>query len=194
MARTLACGGELHGLQSETVNGREQGACGVAAARGMQCGKGMWPEADEKQTGYGQKAGSNEECAAGARTAGRRGRPRTGQRDLAEKFACQGEIDRSGCEDLANAFEMFRSFQKEKGGSLPINEGATPDLLLRRRDCAVFNYYLKLLAEEGRSYDSVRCGLAEGKPAFEGSGIQQKSHIQIAIRNDTCIPGLFIPR
>lgn len=96
--------------------------------------------------------------------------------------------------ELPEAFEIFRSSRKKNGGNLPVNEGATPDLLLRRRDCAVFNYYLRSLAEKGRSYDSVRCGFGEGSPAFEGSGIQQKSHIQIAIRNDACILGLFIPR
>ena len=34
----------------------------------------------------------------------------------------------------------------------------------------------------------------EGKDAFEGSGIKEKSHIQICVRNTDCIKGYFLPR
>ena len=30
------------------------------------------------------------------------------------------------------------------------------------------------------TYDTVRCGFVEGPPSFEGNGIRQQSHVQIA--------------
>jgi hypothetical protein len=36
--------------------------------------------------------------------------------------------------------------------------------------------------------------LTEGGPAFEGSGLHAKTHIQICIRNMNCIKGFFLPR
>lgn len=47
---------------------------------------------------------------------------------------------------------------------------------------------------EDHLFDSVRGVFIEGGPAFEGSGIFEKSHIQICVRNPNCIPGFFRPR
>lgn len=106
---------------------------------------------------------------------------------------CFDLMDTRFTTELGKAFEMFRRSHVLHHHELPVNSGATPDQLLRRRDCAVFNFYLKLLAEVGTHYDSVRCGFTEGAPAYEGSGILQKSHIQISVRNDACILGVFNP-
>jgi hypothetical protein len=43
-------------------------------------------------------------------------------------------------------------------------------------------------------FDSVRGVFTEGGPAFPGSGIQEKNHIQICIRNSNSIKGFFLPR
>ncbi|GAA3912214.1 hypothetical protein [Chitinophaga oryziterrae] len=43
-------------------------------------------------------------------------------------------------------------------------------------------------------FDSVRGAFMEGGPAFKGSGISKKSHVQIAVRNPNCIKGFFLPR
>jgi len=55
------------------------------------------------------------------------------------------------------------------------------------------NYYLDSFEPRGIGYDSVRCGFVEGEPAFEGSGIHQQSHVQLAVRNPGCIVGTFRP-
>ena len=95
--------------------------------------------------------------------------------------------------ELNRAFDLFCASQLLDGQTIPINSGITDDRLLRRRDCAVLNFYLDRLATV-TPYDSVRCGFTEGDPAFEGSGIHAKSHVQVAIRNEACILGLFKPR
>jgi hypothetical protein len=64
-------------------------------------------------------------------------------------------------------------------------------------DCAVLNLYLKAQVQdpdEPRRFDSIRCGFVEGEPAFEGSGILKQSHVQLAVRNPTCVLGVFRPR
>jgi len=62
-------------------------------------------------------------------------------------------------------------------------------------DCAVINWCLDFLElEEKQHYHTVRCLFSEGTPAFEGSKIQAKSHIQIAIRDEAATFGYFKPQ
>ena len=95
--------------------------------------------------------------------------------------------------DLARAYVLFKKANRAAKLPLPKNEGRTPDRKLRRRDCAVLNFYLKRLGERGVAYDSVRCAFVEGGRAFPGSGIFEESHVQICIRNPACIVGVFRP-
>jgi hypothetical protein len=108
---------------------------------------------------------------------------------------CFDLMDTRCTAELNDTFESFRATYERNGWPLPVNGGAPPDLLLRRRDCSVINFYFDTFRETGRvPYDSVRCGFTEGSPAFEGSGISTKSHVQLSIRNQACILGLFQPR
>jgi hypothetical protein len=89
---------------------------------------------------------------------------------------------------------MLKELHAKSSKPLPENGGKSPDKLLRHRDCAVLNFYLTWLPETGASsYDTVRCGFVEGPPAYEGSGIQHQSHVQIAVRNPACVVGVFRP-
>ena len=61
-------------------------------------------------------------------------------------------------------------------------------------DCAVIETLHELVVGDGRTpFDSVRCAFEEGKPAFSGSAIRDKTHVQICIRNIDCIKGYFLP-
>jgi len=107
---------------------------------------------------------------------------------------CFDLMDTRFTSELPIAFLRFKTWQSLRGLPVPRNLGATPDKLLRRRDCAVLNCYLRELEDDGvASYDTVRCCFTEGAPAFEGSGIQQESHVQIAVRNPACVMGVFRP-
>lgn len=106
---------------------------------------------------------------------------------------CYDLMDTRFTDELPIAFDLFRKVHEQTGKPLPENRGRTPDMLLRNLDSAVLNFYLGWLATNGRSYDSVRCGFVEGPPAFEGSGIRHRSHIQIAVRNPACVVGVFRP-
>ena len=103
-------------------------------------------------------------------------------------------MDTRFTEELPLAFEMFKKHHRRTGRPMPKNSGKTPDKFLRRRDCAVLNYYLDELHHiGGETYDTVRCGFVEGAPAFQGSGIRHQSHVQIAVRNPACVVGVFRP-
>ena len=103
-------------------------------------------------------------------------------------------MDTRFTDELPSALEMLKKLHEAQQRPLPENAGQTPDKLLRRRDCAVLNFYLSWLAQDrGDAYDTVRCGFVEGPPAFEGSGIRHRSHVQIAVRNPACVVGVFRP-
>ena len=64
--------------------------------------------------------------------------------------------------------------------------------LLRRRDCAVIEMLHRLREERAEeSYDSVYGVFDEGKPAFNGAGFREKTHIQLAVRKTANIVGYF---
>jgi hypothetical protein len=106
---------------------------------------------------------------------------------------CFDLMDTRFTEDLARGYELWAAAMRKVGLPLPRNEGATPDKLLRHLDCAVMNWYLGRAARKGRAYDTVRCGFVEGPPVYDGAGIHQQSHVQIAVRNPRCVIGVFRP-
>lgn len=76
--------------------------------------------------------------------------------------------------------------------NIPNNEG---ELLLRNLDCAVIQTVHQMNKDLNRqNYDSVRGVFFEGNDLYPNAGFKEKNHIQIAIRNQNCIKGFFIPR
>lgn len=94
--------------------------------------------------------------------------------------------------------------------TLPKNENIPSDQhgqkLLRNLDCALIEHmheYLEMIAKADLEqhgltnivpFDTIRCAFSEGGPLFEGSLFLDRSHIQICVRNLTCIKGFFHPR
>ena len=105
---------------------------------------------------------------------------------------CFDLLDTRFTADLREAFPKWRDALMTTGADLPVNTGTS--MALRKRDCAVLNWYLDLAEQAGTTYDTVRCAYLEGPPAFDGSGIHMDTHIQIAVRNPACILGVFNPR
>ena len=105
---------------------------------------------------------------------------------------CFDLLDTRYTTDLGLGFELWRSILEEQGTEPPENTG--PEKRLRRRDCALINWYLTRLEGKGNGYDTVRGAFLEGTPAFPGSEILRESHVQIAVRNPACIIGVFRPR
>jgi hypothetical protein len=75
------------------------------------------------------------------------------------------------------------------GEKLPENK---PDLLQRNLDCALIQWIHEIRAQASEPpIDSVRGVFIEGAPIYPSSGFYDRTHIQIAIRNPSCIKGVF---
>jgi hypothetical protein len=112
---------------------------------------------------------------------------------------CLDLLDTANTRLLGRWFAKFRLFFQQKEIKMPRNQDAAGtrfgDKLLRYRDCAVIDYTLRKVAQvEGIEYQTVRGVFIEGKPAFPGSKIALKSHIQIAVKDPACIVGVFEPK
>ncbi len=111
---------------------------------------------------------------------------------------------------ISDCYKLMYDDFKTSNKTLPANRNIpndeNKDMVIRELDCAVIEYlHAKIdyqisndIRENGfsdyRHFETVRGIFTEGGPAFEGAGIQSKSHIQICIRNLNCIKGFFIPR
>ncbi len=100
-----------------------------------------------------------------------------------------------GCtQALSKAYEMLKLETETTGTKLPQNGGKT-DKPLRRLDCAVIERLHKMNRDLNRQeYDSVRGIFMEGDAIYPDSGIREKTHIQICVRNPNCIKGYFSPK
>lgn len=103
---------------------------------------------------------------------------------------CFDLLDTQATSILSSAFEEFQQLLSDEGKQIPKN---SEDELKRKRDCALLNYLMELFSKYGVPYQTVRGVFTEGPPAFEGSGIRLKSHVQIAVRDPSCILGYFRP-
>lgn len=111
---------------------------------------------------------------------------------------CLDLLDTANTRLLRHAYAEFRHSMRRNGIPMPRNRDAPGtrqgDRVLRFRDCAVIDFTLSGLAEVGpNEYQTVRGVFVEGEPAFPGSKVALKSHIQLAVRDSTCILAFFRP-
>ncbi len=109
---------------------------------------------------------------------------------------CLDLLDTANTRLLQKRFVNFRRFLREN--KLPMPQNRNPqgegwrDKALRFRDCAVIDFTLsRLFQNEGIKCQTVRGVFLEGGPAFPGSKIMLKSHIQIAVLDPQCITKIF---
>jgi hypothetical protein len=114
-------------------------------------------------------------------------------------------LDLTDIQDTQRLEPVYRSMEQDyrrQDKPMPSNKAAfrgDGDFLLRDLDCALLNFLndqtdAVLAPPEQRFYhQTVRGAFHEGQPAFPGSGLKLKTHIQIAVRDSTCIMGYFKP-
>jgi hypothetical protein len=94
-----------------------------------------------------------------------------------------------GIEWVRVAYDHLAQNLSTSGDRLPVNN---PDGLRRNLDCAVITSLHKILENQGeRPIDTLRGVFIEGEPLYPGAGFYAKTHIQIVVRNPTCIKGVF---
>lgn len=111
---------------------------------------------------------------------------------------------------LQDNYKVMELKHQNSGMPLPRNKDLPHDKhfdrILRELDCATIEFMHREIAKkiqleekemgvgDRKMFDSTRGVFTEGGPAFTGSGLFAKSHIQICIRNLNCIKGFFLPR
>lgn len=97
---------------------------------------------------------------------------------------------------LKESFESVRDLYQKEGRKLPENTGS--NLKCRKLDCLVLNELMiamdnEIPGDETVNFQTIRSPFVEGKPAFDGSMLNEETHIQIAVRDTSCILGVFRP-
>lgn len=109
---------------------------------------------------------------------------------------CLNLFDQPALIELKRAHDEFAIDMAIMGTPMPTNLGKTEDRLYRYLDRAVIQHLHRLRTESTATpeYQTVRSGFHEGKEVYGGSGFKTKNHIQIAVREKSCIKGYFLPR
>jgi hypothetical protein len=111
---------------------------------------------------------------------------------------CFDLLDVRNTDHLARLYPLFEEDLRRAGQPIPRNEhppGGGQDFVMRRLDCAMLNWVVPVLEREsGRIFQTIRGVFQEGEPAFPGSQIRRRSHIQIAVRDPECVVGYFHPQ
>ena len=94
---------------------------------------------------------------------------------------------------LTEAYAQIEDDYRRKSEALPANRGPGGAAPIRELDCLVINYLLDALSEQKIDFQTVRGPFWEGDDAFPGSKIREQSHVQIAVRDPSCILGVFRP-
>jgi hypothetical protein len=123
-----------------------------------------------------------------------------GRGKISDPYVVGAVIDLGFCLDLttSNGIHVVEGGYRglcekldEAKVSLPSNSGGK-DNVLRRLDCAVINYlHLLRRKDNTRPFDSVRGLFPEGGELYANSGFKDKTHIQICVRNQENIHGVF---
>jgi hypothetical protein len=90
---------------------------------------------------------------------------------------------------VAEAFASLKATSEKSDSPLPRN---SPDLLRRNLDCAVIRRLHEILKSvPSPPIDTLKGIFIEGSEVYPASGFHQKTHVQIAVRNISCIKGVF---
>lgn len=99
---------------------------------------------------------------------------------------------------MKQAYGLVRA--RFASGTMPCNQGGN-DLLKRYLDCAVIQTLHKIRDEVSATgndgllppYQTVRAAFREGERLYPDMCFHEKTHIQIAVRDPSCIKGYFRP-
>ncbi|HSV77908.1 MAG TPA: hypothetical protein VLK85_01720 [Ramlibacter sp.] len=108
---------------------------------------------------------------------------------------CMNLVDRPALLELKAAHDHLAEDMRILGLDMPKNMGPTDDLLRRNLDKAVFDQVHKLREKSGLDrYQTVRSPFLEGKALYANTFFKLKTHVQIAVRDPSCVKGYFLPR
>lgn len=97
----------------------------------------------------------------------------------------------AGTQMLQITYEALANAAETSGNRLPRNS-KDHDMLRRNLDCAVINSLHEMRKQTGeRRFDTVKGVFVEGNRIYDGAGLFEKTHIQICVRSQDMIKGVF---
>lgn len=111
---------------------------------------------------------------------------------------CLDMTTKAGRLQFENAHINLQAMRLRSGQQVPMNVPVSPfdeEVLLRGLDRAVFQFiHLGFLDRYGTEYyEAVRGAFRQGPEIAPKSGFHRDSHVQIALRDLSCIKGWFLP-
>ncbi len=95
---------------------------------------------------------------------------------------CMDLLDIGWQENLTETFHLLKSDARRSGVTLPVqSKGA------HRLDASVVDATVDMLRKKGQIVRSVRAAFVEGQPLYPGSALHGRTHIQIAVRDESAI-------
>jgi hypothetical protein len=132
-----------------------------------------------------------------------------------EKAAVVGAVvDLGNCLDLtarenmlflSEAYDSLKEFLAKSNQPLPVNQSVkgrpAQDMTLRKLDCAVVKHMHENFDDMRKNnipgapppFDTIRAMFPEGEGLYPGAGFWKETHVQIAVINEACIKGYFLP-
>jgi hypothetical protein len=102
---------------------------------------------------------------------------------------CLDLTTKDSIDDLQNAYASLVETFRVGGIPLPANG---PKSWMKFLDCAVLQRLHEVVEDSGSlPIDSVRGIFQEGDPIYSGSAFLEKTHVQIAVVNLSCIKAVF---
>lgn len=110
---------------------------------------------------------------------------------------CLDLMDSANLELIRNSYENTVLNYDKNGKRLPENKRSSDskERLIRNLDCAVIENLHEMRKDMGfQPFDTVRSVFIEGDELYPTAGFNEKTHIQICVRNPNCIKAYFSPR
>jgi hypothetical protein len=98
---------------------------------------------------------------------------------------CLDLTTQSSLDVISTAHDELIKVIDKAGETKPVNI----DELRRPLDCSVLNYLYESMPEP--KFQTVRGFFIEGGPLYDGAFIQKRTHVQVAVRDLSCIQGVF---
>ena len=96
---------------------------------------------------------------------------------------CLNLMDTAYFESIAETYANLAERNRQAGRPMPTNRQDKRHYL----DRSVIDEYCQAWKQVGTIYQTVRGCFPEGEPLYEGSKILRETHVQIAVRDASCI-------
>lgn len=108
---------------------------------------------------------------------------------------CLNLLDFGVLDEVKDAYSFLLNVLKKARNEPPKNRCEQNGIFVNRAlDCAVINSVHQFRRDAGLpEYDTVMGAFEEGTRLFEGSAFKERTHLQIAVRNRSCILKYFSP-